>query len=118
MCLQTPAAAPEQGAKAPTAGSNVGPGGGGGMMGGVAGGTPADPQGNSQSASKEDAGKPPAAAKTDNFRTPHEAVKANQQAGGSNITMGSAAQDKASEVPAKKSKGGLMSKLKKPFNRK
>ena len=88
------------------------------MMGGVAGGTPADPQGNAQSASKDDAGKPPAAAKTDNFRTPHEAIKANQQAGASNISMGNAAQEKSQDVPPKKSKGGFMSKLKKPFSRK
>ena len=64
----------------------------------------------------QDAGKPPAA-KPENFKTPHEAVKASEHAGGANIAMGGAAQQKAEEVPAKK-KGGFMSKLKKPFSKK
>lgn len=110
--VQTPAA-PGQGTKAPTAGSNMGPGGE--VMGGVAGGgNPADPQGTAQSESKDEAEKPPAAAKTDN---PHLAVKANDYASGSNVKMGAAAQQKAEEAPPKKSKSGFMSKLKKPFGR-
>ena len=110
--LQTPAA-PEQATKAPTAGSNLGPGGGG--MGGVAGGgNPADPQGTAQSESKGDGGKSAAAAKTDN---PHLAVKAKEHTSGSNAKMGSAAQQKAEEAPPKKSKGGFLNKLKKPFGK-
>jgi len=113
--VQTPAA-PEQATKAPTAGSNLGPGGGGGMMGGVVGGSPADPHGNAQSDSKQDAA--PASAKpASNHKTPHEAVKANEHAGGSNIRMGSDAQQKAEEAPPRKHKSGFMSKLKKPFSK-
>lgn len=110
--VQTPAA-PGQETKAATAGSNLG--GGGGGMGGVAGGgNPADPQSAAQSESKDEAAKPPAAAKTDN---PHLAVKANEYASGSNVKMGAAAQQKAEEAPPKKSKGGFMSKLKRPFGK-
>ena len=112
MCAAQTPAAPEQ-AKAPAAGSNLGPGGGG--MGGVAGGgNPADPQGTAQSESKDEAAKPPTAHKTDN---PHQAVKVNEHAGGSNVRMGTAAQQKAEEAPPKKSKGGFMNKLKKPFGK-
>ncbi|DBB04179.1 hypothetical protein WJX77_004720 [Trebouxia sp. C0004] len=115
QAVTTPAA-PEQATKAPTAGSNLGPGGGGGMMGGVVGGSPADPHGNAQSDSKQDAA--PATAKpASNYKTPHEAVKANEHAGGSNIRMGSDAQQKAEEAPPRKQKSGFMSKLKKPFGK-
>ncbi|KAL0040887.1 hypothetical protein WJX79_008644 [Trebouxia sp. C0005] len=115
QAVTTPAA-PEQATKAPTAGSNLGPGGGGGMMGGVAGGSPADPHGNAQSDSKQDAA--PATAKpASNPKTPHEAVKANEHAGGSNIRMGGDAQQKAEEAPPRKHKSGFMSKLKKPFGK-
>ena len=110
--MQTPAA-PGQETKAATAGSNLGSGDGG--MGGVAGsGNPADPQSTAQSESKDEAAKSPAATKTDN---PHLAVKANEHASGSNVKMGAAAQQKAEEAPPKKSKGGFMNKLKKPFGR-
>lgn len=110
--VQTPAA-PGQETKAATAGSNLG--GGGGGMGGVAGGgNPADPQSAAQSETKDEAAKPPAAAKTDN---PHLAVKANEYTSGSNVRMGAAAQQKAEEAPPTKSKGGFMSKLKKPFGK-
>ena len=87
-------------------------------MGGVAGGSPADPHGNAQSPSKDDAGKPPAAAaKTDKPKTAHQAIKQNEHAGGANILMGSDAQRKAEAAPAKKSKGGFLGKLKKPFRK-
>ena len=87
------------------------------MMGGVAGGTPADPQGNAQSEDKAAAEKAPENAKAKDPKDPHAAVKANEKAGGTNIAMGSAAQRKMDEAPAKKSKGGFMSKLKKPFSK-
>lgn len=115
MCMQTPAA-PEQ-SKPATAGSNLGPGGGGGMMGGVAGGTPGDPQGNAQSEDKAAAEKTPANSKVKDPEDPHAAVKANERAGGANIAMGSAAQQRMEEAPPKKSKGGFMGKLKKTFSK-
>jgi len=84
--------------------------------GGCGWGSPADPHGNAQSDSKQDAA--PATAKpASNHKTPHEAVKANQHAGGSNIRMGSDAQQKAEEAPPRKHKSGFMSKLKKPFGK-
>ena len=86
------------------------------MMGGLAGGTPADPQGNAQSEDKAAAEKAPESAKAKDPKDPHAAVKANEKAGGTNIAMGSAAQRKMDEAPAKKSKG-FMSKLKKPFSK-
>lgn len=86
------------------------------MMGGVAGGSPADPHGNAQSESKQDAA--PATAKpATTHKTPHEAVKANEHAGGSNIRMGRDAQQKAEATPPRKQKSGFMSKLKKPFSK-
>lgn len=87
-------------------------------MGGVAGGTPADPQGNAQSEDKAAAEKAPENARAKDPKDPHAAVKANERAGGANIAMGGAAQQRMDEAPAKESKGGLMKKLKRPFSRK
>lgn len=87
------------------------------MMGGVAGGTPGDPQGNAQSEDKAAAEKAPANDKAKDPKDPHAAVKANEHAGGTNIVMGSAAQQRMEEAPQKKSKGGFMNKVKRTFSK-